>query len=115
MKQALQRALKPARFALVLAAAATVPALAAETSVKQAGQVFAPATLNIHVGDTVKFVNDDTVTHNVTIKPAGSDEDAEDLGLQKPGTPVSYKFAAKGAYRIICSIHPRMKMSINVQ
>ena len=68
----------------------------------------------MHVGDTVKFNNVDTVTHNITIK-GGADDDADDLGLQKPGQAVSHKFDAKGVYRVVCSIHPRMKMQITAQ
>jgi plastocyanin len=67
------------------------------------------------VGDTVRFENADTVTHNITVKGSSEDDDAEDLGLQKPGAAVAHKFTARGSYRVICSIHPRMKMTVNVQ
>ena len=53
------------------------------------------------------------MTHNITVK--SGDGDADDLGLQKPGNAVHYKFDTKGAYRVVCSIHPRMKMTVNVQ
>jgi len=69
--------------------------------------------MTVHVGDKLTFNNQDDVTHNITVK-GGADDDADDLGLQKPGKSVSYTFDAKGAYRVICSIHPKMKMTVNV-
>lgn len=93
--------------------AIALPAYAADLSVSQSNQTFSSATLNAHVGDKLTFQNNDTVTHNITVK--SGDGDADDLGLQKPGGAVHYKFDAKGAYRVVCSIHPRMKMTVNVQ
>lgn len=98
-------------FALLVVAG---PALAAEAPIVQKDQTFSSAAISIHVGDMVKFSNSDTVTHNITIK-GGSDDDADDLGLQKPGQMVTHKFDAKGVYRVVCSIHPRMKMQVTVQ
>ena len=93
--------------------AVAMPALAADLSVSQSNQTFSSPNLAVHVGDKVVFHNNDTVTHNITVK--SGDGDADDLGLQKPGVAVNYKFEAAGAYRVVCSIHPRMKMTVNVQ
>ena len=93
--------------------ALAMPALAADLAVTQSNQTFSSASLSVHAGDKVEFKNADTVTHNITVK--GGEGDADDLGLQKPGTTVSYKFDAKGVYRIVCSIHPRMKMTVTAQ
>ena len=101
------------KFAHVFALAAlgaAFPALAADLSVGQQNQTFSMPSMNVHVGDKVTFNNQD----DITIK-GGADGDAEDLGLEKPGKSVNYTFDAKGAYRVICSIHPKMKMTINVQ
>ena len=99
---------------LVLATLAyAVPALASDLSVSQSNQTFSSAVLTVHAGDKVSFHNNDTVTHNITIK--SGEGDADDLGLQKPGGVVSYKFDAKGVYRVVCSIHPRMKMTVTAQ
>ena len=97
---------------LGLAAIATV-AFAADVPVSQKNQTLSSLALTVHVGDKVMFENDDTVTHNITVK--GSDGDADDLGLQKPGQKLGYKFETKGVYRVICSIHPRMKMTVTAQ
>ena len=90
-----------------------IPALAGDLSVNQTYQTFSPSNLKIHVGDSVTFRNGDTVTRNITVKP--DEGDANDLGRQKPGGAVSYKFGTKGTYRIVCSIHPRMKMRVNAE
>lgn len=90
------------------------PALASDLSVVQQNQAFSVSTLTVHVGDKLTFNNQDDVTHNITVK-GGADGDVDDLGLQKPGKAVNYTFDAKGAYRVICSIHPKMKMTVNVQ
>lgn len=93
--------------------ALAMPALAADLSITQSNQTFSSASMTVHPGDKINFNNADTVTHNITIK--SGEGDADDLGLQKPGGVVSYKFDAKGVYRVVCSIHPRMKMTVTAQ
>jgi len=85
--------------------------MAADLSISQSNQTFSSSDLSVHVGDKVSFHNADSVTHNITVKSGSGD--ADDLGLQKPGGVVSYKFDTKGTYRVVCSIHPRMKMTVN--
>ena len=104
----------PAAFAALAVLATAFPALAAEQTVVQQGQAFSSSSLTLHPGDKLNFNNEDDVTHNITVK-GGADGDVDDLGLQKPGKMVSYVFDTKGAYRVICSIHPKMKMTVNVQ
>ena len=106
--------MKLIRYALIATCLTALPALAADLSITQKNQTFSSQAMTVHVGDTVHFQNDDTVNHNITVR-GGPDDDADDLGLQKPGAAVCYKFEAKGAYRVICSIHPRMKMTVTVQ
>jgi len=68
---------------------------------------FTPTTLHIHAGDTVKWINKDTVSHTVTamafnsglIWPSGSTEG--------PST-YSHTFAIPGVYVYFCQIHPYM-------
>jgi plastocyanin len=93
---------------------AAFPAFAADMSVTQENQTFSSAAMSLHVGDNLTFNNQDDVTHNITVK-GGADDDVDDLGLQKPGKAVKYTFASKGFYRVICSIHPKMKMTVTVQ
>jgi plastocyanin len=99
--------------AFILAAlCATAPAaLAEEVAVGQANKTFNPDALQIKVGDSIKFNNDDKVTHAVLVKgPAESN-----LGQIKPGDAKSVSFDQAGTYDVKCAIHPKMKLTITVQ
>jgi plastocyanin len=105
------------RIATIAAAALTaiclagLPAQAEEVTVGQAGKTFNPADLQIKVGDSVSFNNDDTVTHAVLVKgPAETN-----LGPIKVGEAKSVTFDAPGTYDVKCAIHPKMKLTIAVQ
>ena len=80
-------------------------------SVGQAGKAFNPADLQVKVGDSVKFNNDDTVDHAVLVK--GPHE--SNLGQIKPGDAKSVSFDQAGTYDVRCAIHPKMKLTITVQ
>ena len=86
---------------------------AGSTTVDQSGQQFSEKSLALAVGDTVVFQNRDDVTHNINV--VNDDDDATDLGLQKPGQNLSYKFDQGGRFKVRCSIHPSMKMTVNVK
>jgi plastocyanin len=94
----------------VLALLSTV-AGAADIVVHQKGRAFSVATLTVARGQSVVFLNDDTVPHNIM---SSSPDNAFDLGSQMPGstTPVSFDIA--GVVVVICAIHPRMRMTITV-
>ena len=96
----------------LLGFAAGVPA--ATLSVGQRGMVFARGSASISKGDLMIFTNEDDVIHNIHIFGPGADESV-DLGLQKPGKNLSYKFDKPGNYRVRCNIHPSVKMSVVVQ
>lgn len=92
-------------------AAHAVPTLAAGLhSVIQKNQAFGVAELTVPVGDTVMFGNADDVSHNITVKSA--DGSVDDLGAQKPGLILKKTFDKAGVYRVLCQIHPKMKMTI---
>jgi plastocyanin len=88
-------------------------ARAATTTIDQSGQQFSEKTAALKTGDSLVFSNHDDVTHNVNI--IDDDEEATDLGLQKPGEKLTYKFDKGGRFKARCSIHPGMKMTINVK
>ena len=101
-----------------IAATLTLAALAAgvragNMTIDQSGQQFSQKSVDLTVGGEIKFVNSDDVTHNINI--VNEDDDAEDLGLQKPGETITYKFDKAGKIRVRCSIHPGMKMTVNVK
>jgi plastocyanin len=99
--------------AAALLAAASISVHAANRTVEQSGQVFSEKSLALATGDSVTFANHDDVTHNINV--INDDDDATDLGLQKPGQNLTYSFDKSGRFKVRCSIHPGMKMSVNVK
>ncbi|HTO59856.1 MAG TPA: plastocyanin/azurin family copper-binding protein [Bradyrhizobium sp.] len=100
--------------AILLGFVVAVPA-ATTIKVVQHGLALNPDTATIARGDRLIFTNDDDVIHNIHIFGPGGEDDSEDLGLQKPGKSLSYKFDRIGAYRVRCNIHPSVKMSVQVK
>ncbi|MBV8836492.1 MAG: hypothetical protein JO000_08140 [Alphaproteobacteria bacterium] len=97
---------------LVLAfASGSAVAFATERSIMQKGKAFSETSLTVKKGDTLTFINDDTIIHNVMSNTAGSEFN---LGSQAPGSTSTVTLSTVGEITIICAIHPRMKMTINV-
>jgi plastocyanin len=101
-------------FGAVAALAAVAAAVqAASLTIEQSGQQFSQKSASVARGDTIVFANHDDVTHNINV--IDEDDDASDLGLQKPGESLIYKFDKAGRFKVRCSIHPSMKMAVNVK
>jgi len=106
------------RITSLLGAAALLAAVAAgvqasSLTIEQSGQQFSQKSAAIAVGDSVTFANHDDVTHNINV--INEDDEANDLGLQKPGENLTYKFDKAGKFKVRCSIHPSMKMTVSVK
>jgi plastocyanin len=71
---------------------------------------FKPDNLTIAVGDTVQFVNKDSVGHTATAKDGSFDSKNLDTGKSW-----SYTFTTAGTYPYICSVHPSMQATITAQ
>jgi plastocyanin len=71
---------------------------------------FAPNVLQIKVGTTVTWVNNDTVQHTIT-----SDTKLFDSGPIDPGAKFTYTFTQTGSFAFHCNIHNTMTGSITVQ
>jgi plastocyanin len=89
-----------------LVAAATSP------TVNQLHRRFVPAEIQIPVGTTVHFNNDDNVTHHVYID---SPEMQFDSGEQPIGKTVDVTFNRPGVFTVLCAIHPTMRLKVTVQ
>jgi amicyanin len=72
---------------------------------------FNPPTLNVKVGQTVTFVQEDTIPHTAT--GSGSSSFIASPALQK-GQTYTVKFTKAGTYNYICSIHPNMHGTVVV-
>ena len=94
---------------LALLAVAALPAHAADQSVSIQNFSF-PATVNVNVGDTVTWTNQDSAAHTVTSDTAcvfGSGQLAQ-------GQSFSHTFTQAGTFTYHCSIHPTMTGSVVV-
>jgi plastocyanin len=79
------------------------------------GRQFIPSTLTIQVGDTVNWVNTDTMPHTVTSGPEGSPSGLFDSGSLNPGALFSFTFTQAGTFPYYCDFHSGMTAEVIVQ
>jgi plastocyanin len=91
--------------------AGTAVAFAAERTISQKGKVFSESEVSLKKGDTLVFLNDDSVVHNVLSITPGN---RFNLGTITPGHSTPVTFDKAGDVQIICAIHPSMKMSVKI-
>ena len=104
--------MKPISIAMVLAfACGSFTAYAAQRSISQKDKAFSESETSIKIGDTITFVNDDNISHNIMSNSAGN---TFNLGAQSPGSSTSFTFKSAGSVEISCAIHPRMKLKVTV-
>lgn len=72
--------------------------------VKMQNIAFDPTSVTIKVGQTVTWVNDDSVTHNVTAQ-SGAAFKSKDFGQ---GGTYSFKATKPGTIKYVCTLHPGM-------
>jgi len=68
---------------------------------------FNPKTVTVKVGETVKWVNQDSVPHNVSGGPLHSPTFGN-------GGTLTYKATKAGKISYVCTIHPGMTATLNV-
>lgn len=91
------------------AAAAATP----QHYVSQKDQIFSPGEIVIKRGETVQIVNDDgDLQHHLYVD---SKEFEFDSGDQEPGAKVDITFPKVGTYNVLCGIHPKMKLVVQVE
>ena len=96
---------------IIAYAGGCVAALAVQHSVMQKGRVFSESALTIKKGDTILFVNDDNISHNILSTSPGNEFN---LGSQPPGASAPVTFEKTGEASVMCAIHPRMKLSVTI-
>ena len=103
------------RKALILAAGTPLAlglaarARAATTDVAIQGMAFAPATITIAAGDSVRWTNADGAPHTATFRDAGLD-----TGRLNRGDTGALSFDTPGTYDYVCAIHPSMRGQVIV-
>ena len=104
--------MRAAHIAMVVSALAA-PALAAEVKqVSQRGKEFRPEAVEMTTGDTLRIMNDDAFLHHVYVKHPNMSFDS---GGRRPGEPVDLQFSRPGSYEVLCEIHPKMKLVVEVK
>jgi plastocyanin len=98
--------------AVVVSLGGTAPTVAAEYKIIQKDKTFSEKTLTIKRGDTITFVNSDTVTHNVYSNTKGCEFE---LRTQLPGGADTVPFPRACALEVQCAIHPKMKLQVDVK
>ncbi len=97
--------------AVAAAAFAAVPAFAATRTVRVADDVFRPSSLSANRGDTIRFrwVGDNP--HNVVVArgPVKFRSSTKDSGT------FSRRVRRRGTYRIVCTVHSGMRMTLRVR
>jgi len=97
---------------IAVACFATANVQAAEFTVNQKGKEFSLKTLDVAVGDSINFTNEDPFAHNVF---SVSDAKSFDLGSYPQGQSKKVTFDKPGKVEVECSIHPNMQMVVNVK
>ena len=88
-----------------------LPATGAEFLITQQGETFSELFLKIGNNDVVKFINQDSVTHKLSVSYKSKSHTFDDLS---PGTSQAIEFNKPGLYDIECSIHENMKLTVFV-
>jgi LPXTG-motif cell wall-anchored protein len=96
-------------LALAPRARLTTAHAAGDTTVTIADFQFTPATITIHVGDTVTWINHGPSAHTAT-----ADNGSFNTGVLQKGHSASHTFTTAGTFSYICSIHPFMHGTVVV-
>ena len=98
-----------AAVAIAWATAAHVPA-ATPVAVGIKDFTYAPATVTVPVGATVKWTNHDEEPHTITSATGAFSS----TGLSHEET-FARTFSARGTYQYFCALHPRMRATVIVK
>ncbi len=86
-------------------------ASAATSGVSIRGIAFSPNTVNIKVGEAVRWIDDeDAIPHTVTSEKYGGFASA----TMRPGDSFMHTFTEAGSYQYFCLVHPGMRGVVNV-
>lgn len=94
-----------------VAAAVAVPAFAATRTITVDDDVFKPKSATVSKGTTVRFRWVGDSPHNV-VRTSGPS--FQQIGTRRSGT-VSRKLKKAGTYKLVCSIHPGMGLTLRVK
>ena len=99
------------KWALAAGLLVAVPVEGAEHVITMADQQYEPAVIKVAKGDSLRFVNDDDVAHEVFVPTVGF---GLDLGKQEPGEEKAITLAKDGSFEVECVFHPDMLLTVTV-
>jgi plastocyanin len=100
---------------ITLVPAGGAPALPPRESpvMDQLGLAFNPMFLLVRTGETVRFPNSETITHNVKLTISDTDSVVADYETD-PGAVAEHVMDVAGGYEVTCDHHPGMRAFIYV-
>ena len=86
-------------------------------STQKIGQIyFDPNHIEIEIGTTVKWINNDEVVHTVTSgTPENGPSSIFDSSMMNPGSSFEYTFNSAGTFDYFCMVHPWMTGSVTAE
>lgn len=106
-----------ATLGVIIASPALAQGKTVEVSIKNNPKgMFVPSTVNISVGDTVKWTNHGLIMHSVTFDAAQAAAASEVVlapfgsGNMEEDATFSHTFTVKGTYKYVCKFHEAMGM-----
>ena len=100
-------------IALLAALLLAAPAYAATRTVRLVDNRFGPSSLSVRAGDTVVFRNAGERPHNVVT--AGRPPRRFASPLLRPGQSYRRRLSRRGTYRLVCTLHAGMRMTLRVR
>ena len=79
------------------------------TTIHMSGSMFTPANVQIKVGTTITWINQDSVPHSVTFKNG-----MKDSGTFAQGQSYHYTFTHVGTFAYYCTVHSEMLAQVVV-
>lgn len=95
----------PTMSRLISSAGTSADIVIIQGAIQNLAQAYTPPTFNATVGQTVTWVNRDSIDHTVTSTNSTVYFDSKTLA---PGATFPFKFTQPGTYTYYCSIHPEM-------
>jgi plastocyanin len=75
---------------------------------------YAPNPIEVGVGDTVTWTNDDSQPHTATSGEAVTPDGNFDSGIMAPAATFDFTFTEAGEYPYFCLLHPNMVGTVSV-
>ncbi len=79
------------------------------------GIKFDPDSVTVKVGGTVKWTNNEDVPHDVTKEDGPGADFSSGNGNMKKGDTFEQTFKEAGTVNYVCTVHPNMKGTVNVE